>query len=52
MEPVGGYKIGPAIVVEFLPLRIRTLMGCGLLVAMENKIGGVTVAFYVRQSSS
>ena len=52
VEPAGGYKIGPAVVVEFLPLKVRTLMGCGLLVAMENKMGGVNMAHYVRQPSS
>ncbi len=48
-EPVGGYKIGPSPSAEFLPSLIRPLAaGCGFLVAMENKLGGITVACYTR----
>ena len=49
VEPVGGYKIGPSPSVEFLPSLVRPLMaGCGFLVAMDNKMGGVTVACYTK----
>lgn len=50
VDPAGGYIIGPSPAVEFLPLLFRPVMGCGLLVAMANKLGGVTVVSYVKQS--
>lgn len=50
LDPAGGYKIGPSLAVEFLPVLLRPVMGCGLLVAMANKTGGTTVASYVKQS--
>lgn len=46
MEPVGGYKLGPSPVVEFLPTMIHSPMGCGLIVVTVNKLGGVTVAYF------
>jgi hypothetical protein len=48
LDPVGGYKLGPSLVVEFLPILLRSMMGCGLVVAMANKLGGVTLAGYTR----
>ena len=48
LDPVGGYKLGPSQVVEFLPIFLRSMMGCGLVVAMANKLGGVTIAGYAR----
>lgn len=50
VEPAGGYKLGPSLAVEFLPLKLGSMMGCGLVVAMANKLGGVTVAGYAKQS--
>ena len=47
LEPVGGYKIGPSPSAQFLPSLIRPLAcGCGFLVAVDDKLGGVTVACY------
>lgn len=46
MDMVGGYKLGPSLTVEFLPLMLRPLMGCGLLVAVGSRLGGTTLACY------
>ena len=48
VEPTGGYKIGPSVLVEILPIMLCSLMGPGLVVAMANKLGGVTVAGYTK----
>lgn len=48
VDPVGGYKLGPSLVVEFLPLLLRSMMECGIVVAVANKLGGVTLAGYAR----
>ena len=48
LDPAGGYKLGPSLVVEFLPLLLRSMQGCGLVIAMANKQGGVTVAGYAK----
>ena len=52
VEPVGGYKVGPSPVVEFLPTMLLSLKGGGLLVTMANKMGGVSVAGYAKQNYS
>ena len=49
LDPAGGYKIGPSLAVEFLPVLLRPVVGCGLLVAMANKLGGVTIGSYFKQ---
>ena len=48
LDPVGGYKLGPSLAVEFLPVLLRSMMGCGLVIAMANKLGGVTLAGYAK----
>ena len=49
MEPVGGYRLGSSMAMEFLPFSISPLMsGCDFMVAIGNKLGEMTVASYTK----
>ena len=46
-EPQWGFKLGPSASIQFIPLTMRALLGCGLLVVLVNKLGHITIVSYM-----
>lgn len=49
-DPQGGFKLGPSAILEFLPLSLRPVGGYSVLVAIGNRLGGVSVLLYSAKS--
>lgn len=45
-EPLAGFKLGPSVTVDFLPVSIRSLFGSAFLMVFVGRKGTVTVAAY------